>query len=46
MRRTIVNAKDQKDPKAGRNDAEFNRKTDKAEKIMKRYRNTLRALAK
>jgi hypothetical protein len=46
MRRTIVNAKGQKDPNAARYDAEFKRKTDKSQKIMKRYRNTLRALAK
>jgi AbrB family looped-hinge helix DNA binding protein len=34
------------DLKAARYDAEFKGKTGKAEKIMKRYRNTLRALAK
>jgi len=34
------------DLKAAQYDAEFKRKTVKAEKIMKRYRNTLRALAK
>jgi bifunctional DNA-binding transcriptional regulator/antitoxin component of YhaV-PrlF toxin-antitoxin module len=34
------------DLKAAQYDAEFKRKTDKAEKIKRRYRNTLRALAK
>jgi AbrB family looped-hinge helix DNA binding protein len=34
------------DAKAAQYDAEFKKKTAKAEKIMKRYRNTLRALAK
>ncbi len=34
------------DPKAAQYDAEFKRKTGKAEKIMKRYRSTFRALAK
>jgi hypothetical protein len=46
MRRTIVNARGQKDPKAAQYEAEFKRKTAKAEKIMRRYRKTLRALAK
>jgi AbrB family looped-hinge helix DNA binding protein len=34
------------DLKASQYDAEFKRKTAKAEKIMRRYRNTLRTLAK
>ena len=34
------------DAKAAQHDAEFKKKAAKAEKIMKRYRNTLRALAK
>jgi len=34
------------DVKAAQYDAEFKKKTAKAKKIMKRYRNTLRALAK